>query len=299
MDREGPRTLVLYGCGKAGLALALALKGAGWEVAGCLSRTLDATRRGAEWLACPILPGLDRIPKGAVAILGAAEGGLREADRALAEADPFIRGRVVLHLSGALPARVLESCRLRGASVGSFHPIMTLPDPLTGAKNLKSATFALEGRPEALAAMKAMVQALSGRYFILSPRRKTLYHAAAVVAANHLVALIADSQEMLRLAGADPAAALPAFQSLMEGTVAGVFSSGPVAAITGPVERGDEEVVKNHLQALKRYPALRERYRLMALGVLDLVRRRHPEREEGLRSLEKTLGGWHSSGEGD
>ncbi len=37
------KCLALVGCGKAGLSLALALKSAGWEVAGCLSRTPEST----------------------------------------------------------------------------------------------------------------------------------------------------------------------------------------------------------------------------------------------------------------
>ncbi|MEW5764863.1 MAG: Rossmann-like and DUF2520 domain-containing protein [Acidobacteriota bacterium] len=289
------RTFTLIGCGKAGLSVALALKGSGWRVEACASRTPESARTGAEWLACPVLPSLNDLPREGHLLLGVPDTALRDVDRAVAASDPYLRGRVVLHLSGALPARILESCRLRGASVGSIHPIMTLPDPLTGAKNLRQATFALEGRPDAMTAMKAMVQSMSGKSFTLSPRGKTLYHAAAVVAANHLVALIADSQEMLRLAGADPSVSLPAFQSLMVGTVSNVFASGPVAAITGPIERSDQEIIRNHLQALKRWPRLSERYRAMALGALGLVRERHPERREALDALEKALSGWHSS----
>ncbi len=288
------KPLVLIGCGKAGLSLALALKTAGWTIAACLSRTAESTRQGQQWLACPALPSLAEIPPDAAVVLGVPEGHLGEVDRSLAEADPHLKGRVILHLSGALPSRVLESCRLRGASVGSFHAVMTLPDPLTGARRLRSAAFALEGRPSAVELMRAMAQSLSGKFFILSPRGKTLYHAAAVLAANHLVVLLADSQELLVRAGADPASATPAFQTLVEGTVENVYAAGPVAAITGPVERGDTTTVKNHLQALKRWPGLRERYRVMALGALELARRRHPERLDAYDDLAKLLSGWQS-----
>jgi len=289
------KPLVLIGCGKAGISLALALKTAGWTIASCLSRTEESTRQGQQWLACAALPSLSVIPPDAAVILGVPEGQLVELDRRLAQADPHIKGRVILHLSGALPARVLESCRLRGASVGSFHAVMTLPDPLTGARRLRSCTFALEGRPAAVELMRDMAQSLSGKFFILSPRGKTLYHAAAVLAANHVVVLLADSQELLLRAGADPAAATPAFQTLVAGTVESVYAAGPVAAITGPVERGDTATVRNHLHALKRWPSLRERYRVMALGALDLAKRRHPERLEAYDDLAKLLSGWQSS----
>jgi predicted short-subunit dehydrogenase-like oxidoreductase (DUF2520 family) len=288
------KPLVLIGCGKAGLSLALALKTAGWSVEGCLSRTADSTRQGQQWLACPALPGLSGIPPEAAVILGLPEGQLADMDRRLAREDPHLRGRVVLHLSGALPSRALEACRLGGASVGSFHALMTLPDPLTGARRLRGTTFALEGRPAAVELMRDMAQSLSGKFFILSPRGKTLYHAAAVLAANHLIVLLADSQDLLLRAGADPEAATPAFRSLVEGTVANLYAAGPVASITGPVERADSTTVKNHLQALKKWPGLRERYRVMALGALELARRRHPDRTDAYDELAKVLAGWQS-----
>lgn len=289
------KRLALIGCGKAGLSLSLALKSAGWEVAGCIGRTPPSASQGAQWLACGILGSVAEIPKGVVIILGVPEGSFAEVDRRIAVEDPFLKGRVILHLSGALPSRALEVCRLRGASVGSFHPIMTLPDPLTGARRLKGATFAIEGRPAAVEAMRTMAQSLAGKSFILSPRGKTLYHASAVMASNHVLTLLADSQDMLVEAGADPVMAHDAFHQLVSGTVENFYAGGAVAAITGPVERGDARTIKNHLLALKRWPQVRERYRLLALGALELARRRNPDRGEAYGALAKLLAEWHSS----
>lgn len=289
------KTLALIGCGKAGLALALAMKGVGWEVAGCASRSEESTQAGMQWLACPRITHAADIPAPAVIILGVPETALSEVDGWLAREDLHLSRRVILHVSGAVPARVLEACRLRGASVGSLHPMMALPDPLTGAKRLRQATFAIEGRPAAVEVMKGIAQSLSGRFFTLSPRGKTLYHAAGVVASNHLVALLADGHQLLELSGADMAVAGPAFQSLVEGTVQNFYAQGPVGALTGPIERGDLVTVRAHLAALKRVPKIRERYVAMALKVLELARRRHPRRREIYDTLENLLAGWHSS----
>ena len=116
------KSLALIGCGKAGLSVSLALKSSGWEVAGCLDRNPETAQQGAQWLACPVLKSLGEVPEGTVLLLGVPEAGFTEVDRRIAVEDRHLEGRVVLHLSGALPARALEICRLRGASVGSFHP---------------------------------------------------------------------------------------------------------------------------------------------------------------------------------
>lgn len=291
------RSIALIGCGKAGLSVSLALKSAGWTVTSCSSLSDESTRRGVEWLACNPMVLWNSIPQKTAILLGVPEGALKEVDERLAREDAHLKGRVVIHLSGGLPARVLERCRLGGASVGSLHPIMALPDPLTGAKRLKAATFAIEGRAKAVGVMQAIAHSISDRFFLLSPRGKVLYHAAAVVASNHLLALLSDSQAILERAGADMATALPAFQSLVEGTVANFFAGGgAVAALTGPVERGDSDMVKNHLQSLKRWPAQQERYRVMALATLRIAMQRHPGREKSLLGLAKMLEEWQSSG---
>ena len=68
-----------------------------------------------------------------------------------------------------------------------------------------------------------------------------------------------------------------------------------MAAITGPVERGDLGTVKNHLQALKRYPARRERYRVLALRARWNWRGSAiPSASEEYDALAKLLAEWQS-----
>jgi predicted short-subunit dehydrogenase-like oxidoreductase (DUF2520 family) len=167
---------------------------------------------------------------------------------------------------------------------------MTLPEPLTGARRLRQATFALEGRPEAMVVMKSMAQAVSGRFFLLSPKGKTLYHAACVAASNYIVALVAESQDLLLLAGADPNVALPAFEALVQGTVENIYAAGPIQAMTGPFERGDASTVGAHIHALKRWPKRVDFYRTLARRCLEIARKRHPGRAERYAALENLLG---------
>lgn len=283
------KTFALIGCGKAGLSVALALKNAGWTVAGCDSRNGASAQLGRQWLACPPIVVPQELPPGVPMMIGVPEQAIPEVDRRMAAVDPHVQGRVIFHLSGALPSRALNRCRMKGAIVGSLHPLMVLPDPLSGALALRKATFAVEGRPEAVAVLKEMAASISGKCFSIPPRGKVLYHAAAVTAANHLVALIWESQELLHRAGATHQEALPAFEALVTSTVHNVFAAGAVPSLTGPVERGDLETVRDHLRALKRWPESRERYRALAKAALELARLKHPEREEAHAALEKLL----------
>jgi predicted short-subunit dehydrogenase-like oxidoreductase (DUF2520 family) len=104
------------------------------------------------------------------------------------------------------------------------------------------------------------------------------YHAAATIAANHLVALLAQAMRVADDAGVPPAALLP----LVRATVDNVDALGPAGALTGPVARGDADTVARHLDALTdRDAAL---YRALAREALELSGRDDP-------ALRELLGG--------
>ena len=72
------------------------------------------------------------------------------------------------------------------------------------------------------------------------------YHAAAVIASNHLVALLGQVERV----AATVDVPLEAYLDLVRGTVDNVAALGPSRALTGPVARGDLDTVERHLAAL-------------------------------------------------
>lgn len=284
MDKK----LAIYGCGKAALSLALALKSQGYEIVGCDSRSEESRKRGVQWLACPTIKIPEELPPNIPLMVGVSENAISEIDSLIGESR-YVSERVVFHLSGALPSRALNRCRLTGAKVGSLHPLMILPDPLTGARNLRNATFAIEGRTQAVDFLKKLAMAISGKYFIVPVKGKTLYHISAVFAANYLVTLLAESESLLEKAGVSHSDSLRAFQSLVEMTVKNYYSEGPVQSLTGPVERGEINMIKSHLTALSKIPESKKLYKILMQNTLNLARQKHPERKEIYDELEKLI----------
>jgi predicted short-subunit dehydrogenase-like oxidoreductase (DUF2520 family) len=91
-----------------------------------------------------------------------------------------------------------------------------------------------------------VVSDLDGRFVEVAETSRTAYHAAAVVASNHLVALLGSVERIAAEAGVP----LAAFLDLVRGTVDNVELLGPAAALTGPVARGDWATVARHRQAI-------------------------------------------------
>ncbi|MFV0258534.1 MAG: Rossmann-like and DUF2520 domain-containing protein [Acidimicrobiales bacterium] len=146
---------------------------------------------------------------------------------------------VVLHTSGAAPLDVLAPHPRRG----SVHPLVSLPDPTTGAARLTGgAVFAVAGDPVAA----RLVEDLGGRAIRVDDEDRALYHATAAIAANHLVALCAQVERLADQVGVP----VEVYWDLMSSTLDNVRRVGPAAALTGPAARGDWATVRRHLDAL-------------------------------------------------
>ena len=206
----------VIGPGRAGLSLARGLDKAGWRVLDVLGRGDDVASAAA---------GADLL------VIATPDDAIAGVAASVAPAD----GCVVAHLAGALGLDVLAP-HARRASV---HPLRSLPTPST---DLAGAWFAIAG--DALAG--ELVADLDGRLVAVDDAARTAYHAAAVMASNHLVALLGAVERVAAEAGVP----LDAFLDLVRGTVDNVELLGPEGALTGPVARGDWDTVARHLEAL-------------------------------------------------
>jgi predicted short-subunit dehydrogenase-like oxidoreductase (DUF2520 family) len=130
-----------------------------------------------------------------------------------------------------------------------------------GAVRLRGASFAVAGDP----LVGDVVAALGGRAFAVADEHRAAYHAAAVIASNHLVALLGQAQRVAATAGVP----LAAYLDLVRQTVDNVAALGPAEALTGPVRRGDEATVARHLAVLD--PSERAAYEALADAARRLV----------------------------
>ena len=93
-----------------------------------------------------------------------------------------VEGTVVAHCAGSLGLDVLGAHRRRA----TLHPLVSLPSPEIGAERLRGAWYGISGD----AVSRRVVEALGGHAVEVPDEDRAAYHAAAVVASNHLVALM-------------------------------------------------------------------------------------------------------------
>jgi predicted short-subunit dehydrogenase-like oxidoreductase (DUF2520 family) len=132
---------------------------------------------------------------------------------------------------------------------------------------------------------------IGGIPFPLRSETKTLYHAAMTMSANYLVTLLQLSVDTLQQAGLSSATASKIIEPLVRNTVDNIFSLGPAEALTGPVSRRDEAIVRRHLEALQSWqPETAELYRILGRQTLKLARTLSdaaPEQERAMNAVLK------------
>jgi predicted short-subunit dehydrogenase-like oxidoreductase (DUF2520 family) len=145
--------------------------------------------------------------------------------------------RVIAHVAGSRNLDVLAP----HGRVGSLHPLMALPSG-SEAERLIGATYCVAGDQ----LVRDVVRSLAGRVITMRDDQRTIYHAAAVVSSNHLVALMGQ----VRTLAASIGLSLEDFLPLAQQTLVDVARFGPDTALTGPASRGDMATIDAHLAAI-------------------------------------------------
>ena len=263
-------TVGIIGPGRAGVGLALALALAGHEV------LLYGRRKKAvpEPLTLTVGPADSPPPawiaRAGVVILAVRDDAIRFLAESLARTGAVRPDQVVLHLSGAQGQEALAPLLSSRAALGSLHPLQTIAAAERAPERLKGAWAAVEGMPRAVQAAEGLARALGLRPFRIPSEAKPIYHAGAVFASNYFVVVEAVAQRLLRLAGLSDAEAWQALRPLVAGTFDNLTGQGPLAALTGPVARGDTATLRRHIERLSRDDALL--YRALGRAALELAR---------------------------
>ena len=197
-------------------------------------------------------------------------------------------GTLVYHTSGSNPSSILDALKDAGCKTGSIHPLVSVSRPELGPERFRGAYFCVEGVDEAVTLGKQIVADLGGKPFAIDTKFKTLYHASAVTACGHLVALFDAAVEMMTKVGLSDADAKEILLPLVTSTVQNLGEQTTAAALTGTFARADIETFTRHLGALNQYVSddLLEIYLLLGERSLELAAKQgvSPERIDTLRT---------------
>ena len=268
----------LIGAGKVGFTLGKYFKTRGIDVTGYYSRTADHAQAAADFTDTQRFDSVEELAGESDALfLTVPDGEIRRVWETLPKT--AVKGKIICHCSGALPSvEAFPGIQEAGAYGYSVHPLFAVSDPYRAYRELTDVFFCIEGDEARLAEVKALLERCGNPCQVIRAEDKVLYHAAAAVASNHVVALVEQSLQMLERCGFTRESALGALRPILLGNMAHLAQAGPVDSLTGPVERGDVGTVEKHLKALDSEEE-RQLYRLLSRELVQVAEKKHPERD--------------------
>lgn len=284
--------IAIVGAGRVGTALGVLLARAGHKVVAVSGR--DGSReRAAEFLPdVPLVSPREAAAAGELVVLGVPDDRIGSLCEELARAEVFAEGQAVVHLSGSVPLRALDSAGASGARTLSLHPLQTFPDVEAALKRLPGSAVAVTATDEDGCVLgERLAREAGARPFRIPDDRKPLYHAAAVFCSNYLAVVQGLAERLFRQAGLEDPVSL--FAPLAEATLSNVLRLGPADALTGPALRGDAGTLRRHLEALvAEAPEAVPAYVALAAAALDLAEESERLDEEGRLRVEEVLAPW-------
>jgi predicted short-subunit dehydrogenase-like oxidoreductase (DUF2520 family) len=192
---------------------------------------------------------------------------------------PEARGKLFCHMSGSLTSELFGS-----ENAGSLHPMLAIADRETSWRGLADAYYTFDGSDAAYNRIEPLIAALGLRVERIAAETKTFYHAACVFASNLVCGLAYDAERLLGECGLSDEFAANAWKVLFAGNAENIIKAGPVAALTGPAERGDAATVESHLAALSAMEGdagtiTRDTYVALTKTLAEMAALRQPERD--------------------
>lgn len=282
--------LNVIGAGNVGKTLATVFERNGLaRVQGVVNQSRQSAEAAVSVIGSGTSTVINELEPADIHLIGTGDEAIEKVCNALASA-VVLDGSVVFHCSGSLPSSLLQSARAKGAAIASVHPIKSFAKVETSVATFSGTFCGAEGDDRALQVLEPLFTNSGAHVLRIDSANKTLYHAAAVFAVNYFVALLDVSLRCYEQIGIERDMALKFLQPLLAETASNVVQFGPVDALTGPIARGDVDIVERQLTALGSWDeTLRTLYAALGRQALGLSKEAGKASEANLDRLAAIL----------
>jgi predicted short-subunit dehydrogenase-like oxidoreductase (DUF2520 family) len=238
---------VIIGAGKIAWSLASAFQKAGIEIISVISRHESSAKTlAAKFKIKHYSDNLKNLPAGAnLYLFTVPDNKIKPAADKISNLKANYKDIIFIHFSGVESIQALESLSEKGGITGSMHIMQTFPSK--EIIPVKKCNAAVEiNNPRCKKIFFDIARSLNLKPFSITQKEKTMYHLTGVLASNFLAGNFYAAEY---LSGKNITAG-----KLLSGialkALENVKNKGAVNALSGPVERGDYNTVKKHIDAL-------------------------------------------------
>jgi len=282
----------IVGCGKVGRVIARRLVEAQVvKVTGILNRTEASADEAARFIGQGLaIRAMHELPESDVIMIGCSDDQISSCVSMLLQSGRMHLAPIVFHCSGAHSSELLSPLASLGASTGSVHMVKSFADPHRAYSTFEGTYCGIEGERRCANFLTSAIERSGGVAFRLSPETKLLYHAGAVFVCNYVTALIETGIRSFEQAGLAREFALRTIQPFVSETIKNNFELGTHTALTGPIARGDKDLVHQQFEAVKSFSELAaDVYAALGKVAVELSRKQGVASTESLQSICLTL----------
>ncbi|MCF6227200.1 MAG: DUF2520 domain-containing protein [Planctomycetes bacterium] len=254
-------SLAIYGVGRFGRALAVAVDQVGLEIVAIGGRSRTESPVDGISLHVGIPDFLAALTTKSLVIIAVPDDAIKQVAQEILNAGQA--EHFYVHCAGSRSAKELAPLANRGC----FHILQSFP-ATKGADRVAGSFCAITADGELFEVLESLALSLNLRPINLPDSARTAYHTAAVIASNALIGLADFGRQILETGGIADADKL--LLPLMQGTLENLEVSGGdcAEALTGPIARGDFGTVAEHLKNLPEKQ--RRQYANLMLPLLQL-----------------------------
>lgn len=206
-----------------------------------------------------------------------------------------LRRKKVFHMSGAGGLDLLMPAAQAGAAIASIHPLQSFSSIDGAIASIPGSYFGVTAGAGAKKISADIVRDLQGIALFISPEQKPLYHAAACIASNYLVALMSVVEEIYLSIGLSAEDARRAYLPLVYGSLKNIVKQGCPAALTGPIARGDAGTIQKHIKAINNnLSRLSPLYRELGIITVKLAQQKGTLNQKQAKNIFALLKGAHN-----
>ncbi|MCI4667854.1 MAG: DUF2520 domain-containing protein [Bacteroidia bacterium] len=259
------KKVVVIGAGRLAWSLIPNLQKIGIEVSQLISRDKKSLDQYQEAFQIPFTTTnlADLETEADLCFIAVSDGGIATVAENLSLLD-LNKNPIFVHSSGST---ALASLKRLGKRIGVFYPLQIFTQ--SAVTPFQETPIFIEGEGEVGEELMELADKMSPRTYYQNSEERLKMHMGAVIACNFTNYLYLLAQHQLP---ADSDLNLSIYAPLIRSTVEKALESGPENTQTGPAIRGDQDVIRQHLNLLQDQPEIQKLY-------LELSKMINPELE--------------------
>ena len=263
----------IVGAGKVGISVGYVLRSNGIDVVGISDIMPHALETARGFLGADTLYADDNlaiVDACDVIAIAVQDRLIAKTARAISDRAGDLAGKFFFHTSGADSSSLLAPLEKKGAHTGSLHPLQTFPDIESAINVLPDTSIFIEGDDRARVVLRFIGENLGAKVYVVAGEDKVYYHLAAVLVCNLFSALMQAGSDVMKMIDID----FEPFIPIIRATMKNIETKGPLAALTGPIVRGDDKTVSAHIAAMSDMPLHAEIYLALSKMAFQMAKER-------------------------